>query len=200
MYHMLRVEKLNLIRYVLMKQHVEKTSDGLVAFERDPENTDACSDRLVALSCYAGVWLCGTALSTIGLALPGRSDNVLLRLWQDVCILHNFYLVTCLMRQPVGIFLQQSSSFALAGSVALCSAGYAAACTTAYHQNPSGVAGATALCIIAFFVEGLWNGLYLSPMERLALMPIAINIGVTLGLKRRRSPGPRSVPIFGENV
>ena len=198
---MLRLEKLNLLRSVHMEQHVNKTSGGLVAFERDHNSTVTCTDHLVALSCGASIWLCGTALSTIGLAMQERSHNTLLRNWQNVCLLRSVGLVTCLTKQLVAGPIQQSSSTALAGSIAICTVGYATACMTAYHRDPSLVPVTTAVCIAAVFVEGLWNGLCVSLMERLAvLMPVAINIGITLALNRQRTTKFRSVPIVGDNA
>ncbi|KAH7563832.1 hypothetical protein BM1_00879 [Bipolaris maydis] len=184
-YERLRLEKLNLFRYAIMQKYVHKSSGGLVARERDQKRTYAHTDRLIALSCGASIWLCGTGLSTIGLAMQDQSHNTLLRNWQD------------LVAGPV----QQSSSTALAGSIALCSVGYVTACMVAYHRDPNFVAVTTAVCVVAVFVEGLWNGLNVSLMERLAVvMPLAINIGVTLALNRQRTPMSRSVRIVDDNA
>ncbi|EMD67014.1 hypothetical protein COCSADRAFT_284024 [Bipolaris sorokiniana ND90Pr] len=168
-----------------MEKHINKTSDGLVVLERDQKSTNAHTGCLVALSCGASIWLCGTGLGTIGLAMQERSHNNLLRYLQDI------------VAGPI----QQSSSAALAGSIALCSVGYVTACIIAYHRNPSFVAFTTAFCIAAVFFEGLWNGLRVSLMERLAVvMPLAINIGVTLALNRRRTPKSRGLRIVGDSA
>lgn len=184
-----------------MQKYVHKSSGGLVARERDQKRTYAHTDRLIALSCGASIWLCGTGLSTIGLAMQDQSHNTLLRNWQDVCLLHDFCAITCLTKQLVAGPVQQSSSTALAGSIALCSVGYVTACMVAYHRDPNFVAVTTAVCVVAVFVEGLWNGLNVSLMERLAVvMPLAINIGVTLALNRQRTPMSRSVRIVDDNA
>ncbi|XP_014553237.1 hypothetical protein COCVIDRAFT_108195 [Bipolaris victoriae FI3] len=168
-----------------MEKHVNKTSDGLVARERDQKITNPLTGRLVALSCGASIWLCGTGLSTIGLAMQEQSHNTLLRYWQD------------LVAGPV----QRLSSAVLAGSIALCSVGYVTACMIAYQRDPSFITVTTATCIAAVFVEGLWNGLHVSFMERLAVvMPLAINIGVTLALNRQRTPKSRNVQIVGDKA
>jgi hypothetical protein len=105
------------------------------------------------------------------------------------------------MKQLVAGPIQQSSSAVLAGSIALCTVGYATACMTAYHRNPSRVAVITAVCVAAVFIEGFWNGLCVSLMERFAVvMPGAINIGVTLALNRQRTPQYRSVAIVSDDV
>ena len=79
-----------------MEKHINKTSDGLVVLERDQKSTNAHTGCLVALSCGASIWLCGTGLGTIGLAMQERSHNNLLRYLQDVCLLHIFFPVICL--------------------------------------------------------------------------------------------------------
>jgi len=57
----------------------------------------------------------------------------------------------------------------------------------AYCRAPSLVAFSASVCIALVFIEGLWNGLHINLVERLAvLMPTAVNMGLTWALHRQR--------------
>lgn len=92
------------------------------------------------------------------------------------------------MNQFLASPIQQSPSVALLCGIAFCTVGYAMACMHAYSRAPSLVALAATICIVLVFLEGFWNRISVTPVERLAVvMPVAVNIGLTWALYRRRS-------------
>ena len=92
------------------------------------------------------------------------------------------------MEQITASPIQNASNYTLVGSIALCVVGYAVACMHVYNRTPRLTAMAAGIFIACVFIEGLWNGLRVNPIERLAVvMPTAVNVGLTWGLYCQRS-------------
>jgi ABC-type enterochelin transport system permease subunit len=171
-----------------MEKRTNKVHDCHFSSTTDPRIARPRSEIFIDLGCGAALWVCGAALSTIQLALQEPSHNAVLRVWQDVSSNNGNVWTKPLTNQLVASPIQQSISTALIGSIAFCTVGYATACIYTYSRAPSLVAFATAACIALVFIEGLWNGLRVTLIERLAVvMPTAVNIGLTWVLLRRRS-------------
>ncbi|KAF2654238.1 hypothetical protein K491DRAFT_694003 [Lophiostoma macrostomum CBS 122681] len=166
-------------------EKTDEAHDSLFLSNVEPRLVYWRSGILNDLGCGAALWICGGALGTIELALQEGSHNALLRDWQDL----------------VGGPIQQSSSAVLIGSIAFCTVGYAAACMYAYSRAPSLVAFAATVCIALVFIEGFWNGLHVTPVERLAVvMPMAVNVGLTCAMHCQRGSRPRSAVLIDCNA
>jgi hypothetical protein len=97
------------------------------------------------------------------------------------------------MNQIVADLIRQLSNTVLIGSIAVCTVGYATSCMYIYYRAPRLVALTAAVCITLVLLESLWNGLRITPVERLAVvMPMAINVGLTWSLHRQKSNHPTS--------
>ncbi|RII24144.1 hypothetical protein CUC08_Gglean012977 [Alternaria sp. MG1] len=111
------------------------------------------------------MWVSSAAASTSILALqPHPSGNDVLRRWQS-------FVTQRVKDIPDSILFT---------SIALCSALYAASCMHIYCTAPRPVAIVLTACILLVFLETVWNGLDVTPVERLAVvLPTMIDFGLS---------------------
>ena len=85
--------------------------------------------------------------------------------------------------------MRELPGMALLSGIVACAIGYAVSCGHAYRRAPRLIAMAGALCIAIVLLEGVWNFLRVSPVERLAVvLPSIVNVGLTwaLGIRAKQ--------------
>jgi len=152
-----------------MEKHGDYAYPSLADVEVGLESADADIVHTFSdWSCVAGIWSCSFALSSFQLGLQTRpSQNHILQRWQNI------------VESPV----RKSSQAVVLVSIAFCALGYSTCCMYAYRRSPARVAITATICVGLILLETLWNGLYISPFERLMVaLPLAVNAGLTWAL------------------
>ncbi|EMD67010.1 hypothetical protein COCSADRAFT_33917 [Bipolaris sorokiniana ND90Pr] len=137
--------------------------------------------RLLGFAMGTAMWVSSAATSTSILALqPHPTGNDVLRRWQS--------------RKFISQQVKNIPDSVLFTGIALCSALYAASCMHVYHTAPRSVSITLTACILLVFLETVWNGLNVTPVERLAVvLPSLVNIGLSWILVHQSRELPKIV-------
>lgn len=135
--------------------------------------------RLLGFAMGTAMWVSSAATSTSILALqPHPTGNDVLRRWQS-------FISQQVKNIPDSVLFT---------GIALCSALYAASCMHVYHTAPRSVSITLTACILLVFLETVWNGLNVTPVERLAVvLPSLVNIGLSWILVHQSRELPKIV-------
>ncbi|KAF5849977.1 hypothetical protein GGP41_005370 [Bipolaris sorokiniana] len=148
--------------------------------------------RLLGFAMGTAMWVSSAATSTSILALqPHPTGNDVLRRWQSVSppsFLIQWLAITLIQQ------VKNIPDSVLFTGIALCSALYAASCMHVYHTAPRSVSITLTACILLVFLETVWNGLNVTPVERLAVvLPSLVNIGLSWILVHQSRELPKIV-------